>query len=83
LASGAPAIMSSRAVNGYEDVLAADDEGVTVVDTPNEFRHAMMDAMDQPRPQGAVGAKRRAMLSWAGRLEPFGRLVDELVGATR
>ena len=78
LACGAPVIMTRRATHGYEDVLAIDDEGVTVVDTPAEFRAAMKLAVATGRPSGLVGAKRRQMLAWSNRLQPLATLIETL-----
>jgi glycosyltransferase involved in cell wall biosynthesis len=71
LACGRPVIMTERATRGYEDVLAEDDEGVTVVADAAEFRRAMSAALSGLRPSGSVGATRRKMLSWSRRLAPL------------
>ena len=68
LACGRPVIMTERATRGYEDVLAEDDEGVTVVSDAAEFRRAMTAALGGTRSSGSVGATRRRSLSWSQRL---------------
>jgi Glycosyl transferases group 1/Glycosyltransferase Family 4 len=78
LGSGAPVIMTRRATHGYEDVLELDSEGVTVVDSAEEFRHAMKATLGQPWPTGRVGERRRDQLSWATRLQPLLGVVDEI-----
>jgi hypothetical protein len=79
LGSGMPVIMTRRATHGYEEILAADAEGVTVVDDAVEFRAAMAHAMNSDRPARPVGERRRAMLSWSARLQPLVELVNSLV----
>lgn len=79
LASGAPAILTERAVRGYEDVLAADSEGVVVVDSISDFRAAMRAAVEAPIGSAMVGATRRQMLTWSQRLRPFAELVKSHV----
>lgn len=79
LASGAPVILTERAVRGYEDVLDADSEGVTVVESITEFRAAMRAAVEAPTRTSPVGVPRRQMLTWDQRLQPFLELVTSLV----
>lgn len=81
LACGAPVIMTERATYGYEDVLAEDPSGVTVVATSHDFRLAMLDAMRQPRPTQAVGSQRAVRLGWTERLQPLLEVVREVLGA--
>jgi glycosyltransferase involved in cell wall biosynthesis len=71
LAAGVPVIMTERASHGYEDVIAADPEGVTVVDSVPGFRHAMRHLLDEPWPAAPIGGPRRELLSWRRRLEPL------------
>jgi hypothetical protein len=75
LGSGRPVIMSRRATHGYEDVLAVDSTGVTVVDTPREFRTAMIETLRQvDDPPSTSG--RSAVLSWNRRLIPLIGVVE-------
>jgi hypothetical protein len=76
LASGAPVIMTSRSAHGYEDVLELDDEAVTIVDTPGEFRHAMKRQLESAGPDHRVGLRRREALSWTRRLADLPAVVD-------
>jgi glycosyltransferase involved in cell wall biosynthesis len=76
LACGRPVIMTERATRGYEDVLAADSEGITVVADAAEFRKAMLAALHAPRSSALVGESRRRMLSWSQRLSPLTAIVD-------
>jgi glycosyltransferase involved in cell wall biosynthesis len=69
LATGVPVIMTERATRGYEDVIAADPEGITVVDDAADFRRAMRHAIDRPRSGLRVGVQRRDLLRWSSRLE--------------
>ena len=78
LASGRPVVMTRRATRGYEDVIDADREGVTVVDDADEFRQAVLTAFRVPRPDGPVGRVRRTMLTWPRRLQPLVRVIDGL-----
>lgn len=71
LACGAPVIMTERATRGYEDVIAHDSEGVTVVDSAADFRLAMATAIQRDRPTTPVGLGRRSMLTWKSRLAPL------------
>ncbi len=68
LACGRPVIMTERATRGYEDVLAEDDEGVTVVADAAEFRRAMAAALVATRSNEVVGSRRRKLLAWPHRL---------------
>jgi glycosyltransferase involved in cell wall biosynthesis len=70
LASGRPVIMTARAVNGYEDILELDDEGVTVTADADEFRAAMLATVTRERSPD-VGARRRAALAWNTRTAPL------------
>jgi glycosyltransferase involved in cell wall biosynthesis len=70
LASGRPVIMTERATRGYEEVLAADDEGVTVVPDAQAFRAAMAGELRRER-QPWMGAARRELLGWPTRLAPL------------
>jgi hypothetical protein len=79
LASGSPVIMTRRATRGYEDLLELDDEGVTVVDTAEEFRTEIAREAATARPSGVVGALRRSRLAWADRLEPLVCVVDAAI----
>lgn len=79
LASGAPVIMTRRATRGYELVIAADDEGVSIVDDPVGFRVAMAAHLNAPRPTEPVGGVRRELLVWGRRLQPLVDLVDSTV----
>ena len=83
LASGAPVIMSQRALRGYEDVVEADPGGVTVVETAQEFRHAMRTVVENGRPAAVVGEHRRALLTWSKRLAPLVAVMDEMSGTRR
>jgi hypothetical protein len=78
LASERPVIMTERAVHGYEDVLADDPDGVTVVDTPREFREAMDAALGGPPESKTVGAARRRALTWEKRLAPLVEVIRDL-----
>jgi glycosyltransferase involved in cell wall biosynthesis len=80
LASGSPVIMTERALRGYEDVVDADPEGVTVVESATAFRRAMSDVVDGSRPDAAVGVRRHDLLSWSQRLAPLVGVVDAMVG---
>jgi glycosyltransferase involved in cell wall biosynthesis len=71
LACGAPVVMTRRATHGYEDVLAVDASGVSVVDTAKEFRAAMLDALHARDPRDHLGASRSEMLGWNARLQPL------------
>jgi len=71
LACGRPVIMTERATRGYEDVLAEDDEGVTVVADATEFRQAMSATLTGARSSASVGATRRGSLAWSRRLAPL------------
>lgn len=75
LACGRPVIMTDRATRGYEDVLAEDDEGVTVVTDAAAFRQAMSAALSGGRSSGSVGATRRKTLSWSRRLTPLQAII--------
>jgi len=77
LASGSPVIMTEKATRGYEHVLAADDEGVTVVADAAHFREAMRRSLGAPPPDGPIGHERRDRLTWRRRLAP---LVDAIPG---
>ncbi|MEO6571199.1 MAG: glycosyltransferase, partial [Ilumatobacteraceae bacterium] len=77
LACGAPVIMTRRATHGYEDIIADDRSGVTVVGDAREFRAAMASAVASER-SGPVGARRRADLGWTDRLAPLVRLVESI-----
>jgi glycosyltransferase involved in cell wall biosynthesis len=68
LASGAPVIMTKRATRGYEDVIDADGDGVTVVRSAAEFRTAMENAVHAPRSSDPIGERRHELLSWVSRL---------------
>lgn len=74
LASGVPVIMTERATRGYESILADDSTGVTIVASPNDFRLAMADHLDNHVSE-PVGAIRRRSLSWSQRLQPLTELV--------
>jgi glycosyltransferase involved in cell wall biosynthesis len=80
LAAGVRVIMTRRATHGYEDVLAADPSGVTVVDTAAEFRTAMLESLAAPA-TGAVGARRVRMLDWHARLAPLVGVVESVLPA--
>jgi hypothetical protein len=71
LASGARVIMTERATRGYEDVIGADGEGVTVVESATAFRAAMRRAIETVESSGSVGSERRTQLSWTSRLNPL------------
>ena len=75
LASGAPVIMTERATRGYEDVIAIDGDGITVVRSADAFRTAMSDALAHDPDVGSSSA-RRDLLHWSSRLRP---LVDALL----
>jgi hypothetical protein len=79
LASGRPVIMTERAARGYEDVLAADDEGVSIVSDATEFRAAMAAELRRPR-QPQVGTGRRDLLGWTTRLAPLQSAVQQATG---
>lgn len=83
LASGSPVIMTRRATQGYESVLAEDDEGVTVVDDAAEFRAAMSDALQCARRPARVGSTRAASLTWSTRLQPLVDVVRDAMIASR
>lgn len=76
LASGRPVIMTERATRGYEDVLARDPEGVTVVANAADFRRAMLGHLGQPG-TASVGAERARLLSWDLRLQPLVGVIRE------
>jgi hypothetical protein len=78
LAAGSPVIMTTRAVRGYEDVVAADGHDVTVVDSAAAFREAMTEAITPRGPAEPVGLQRRELLSWTNRLQPLVDAVDRL-----
>jgi glycosyltransferase involved in cell wall biosynthesis len=78
LAAGAPVIMTTRAVRGYEDVVAADGDDVTVVDSTAAFREAMTEAVRQRDSAEPVGLRRRELLSWTNRLQPLVDVVHRL-----
>jgi glycosyltransferase involved in cell wall biosynthesis len=83
LASGAPVIMTERATRGYEDVLAVDSEGVSVVESAEQFRAAMaasVAGIDRPAP---VGLARRGRLGWAERLAPLNDVIAAAAGHTK
>ena len=79
LASGAPVIMTERATRGYEDVIAADGEGVTVVRTPKEFRTAMKSAVEDRPDPGIRSSERYAELCWTRRLAPLTNVVAKAI----
>ncbi len=83
LGAGVPVIMTKRATHGYEDLLEADSEGVTVVETAREFRAAMTQTLAQPHCEHVVGDTRRTMLSWSSRLEPLVGVIRSLIGLSR
>jgi glycosyltransferase involved in cell wall biosynthesis len=76
LAAGVPVIMTRRATHGYEDVLAVDPSGVTVVDTAAELRMAMLESLAAPDAGSPVGALRAGLLDWHSRLAPLVGVVD-------
>jgi len=78
LACGRPVVMTERATRGYEDVLAIDDEGVTVVADAREFRHAMTVALAGQRLGKCMGSRRRAELAWANRLQPLAQVISNI-----
>jgi glycosyltransferase involved in cell wall biosynthesis len=78
LASGAPVIMTRRSTRGYEDVIEADDQGLTVVDDATQFRDAMLEAAREGRRTASVGSIRRDLLRWSSRLQPLVDLVESL-----
>ena len=82
LASGSPVIMTTRATRGYEDVIAADPEGVTIADDVSSFRSAMRAALDTVA-RHEVGHTRRQMLQWDLRLQPLVDVVSSLLGTAR
>jgi hypothetical protein len=78
LGAGVAVIMTQRATHGYEDILSADSEGVTVVESAAEFRAAMSVALRVPRPIHPLGRGRRGQLSWPVRLQPLVDVVRSL-----
>lgn len=79
LASGAPVIMTERATRGYEKVIAADPEGITIVESAEAFRRAMAAALDlAERGDAHIGGRRRDLLTWNSRLVPLVDLVGRL-----
>ena len=78
LASGSPVIMTERSTRGYEDVIAHDDEGVTVVKSADKFRSAMTAAIKAAAPTAEVGVNRRPKLSWRRRLAPLLHVVESI-----
>lgn len=81
LASGRPVILTERATRGYEDVIADDDEGVTVVADADEFRAAMSAALRSER-SGPVGTNRHRALRWSARVSPLADTVESAIGAS-
>ena len=75
LASGAPVIMTERATRGYEDVIEADSDGITVVRSARDFRSAMRSHVEFAYSEGAGSVQRRSLLRWAPRLSPLIKLV--------
>jgi hypothetical protein len=63
--------MTEKATRGYEDVIAADPEGVAVVATAGEFRAAMATRVANPERAEPVGLQRRGQLRWVERLAPL------------
>jgi len=79
LASGAPVIMTERATRGYERVIAADPEGITVVESAPEFRAAMADVLRQAPTLGPIGSDRRSALTWDRRVVPLIDVIEQAV----
>ena len=71
LASGAPVIMTERATRGYEKIIEASGDGITVVRSASEFRTAMTSATSASNDNGHHAAERRRRLTWPERLIPL------------
>ncbi len=82
LASGRPVLMSQAMARGYEEIIAACGDGVMMAEDAPAFRRQWQDLVRMTRAelQGLVGAgdKRRKLLSWERRLEPFVTAIEAL-----
>ena len=77
LASGTEVIASTESLVGYEDVMAEDPTGVTVVDGAAAFREAMLDVLSR-RPRARMTTRRSRDLSWTSRLSIAGATLSSM-----
>lgn len=82
LASGKPVLLTRKMTSGYDDILATNADGVTLVDDPAQFRERWLELARLGRSglrnlQGRGGDRKHA-LTWRVRLAPLIAAIGEL-----